>query len=265
MVENIAPFLAETALLTHGLYCIGNGELEKRLPREFPWLVWVDQGEIIMGGSTAFLSFRKQADELLRIDGSMLERACRNKMSGALTASGTMAAAVKWGIHLAVTAGMGGINNWEEGPVCHDLIALATMPVTLLATAPKDMMDLPATVNWLRKHGVALWGIDRDVCDGFVFTGAEVKLGGRFCGKLPDHGRTLILNEINRKERFTNRKILAEAMEWGEAAYAAGEYYHPAVNCALDQLTQGRNGEIQLQSFIDNMHLAYKLVMGSCG
>lgn len=254
------PFLVETALLNHGLSNIGHEELEKRLPREYPWLVWVDQGEIIIGDCPRFLSFRKGAHDLLRIDGGMLEKACQNKMSGALTASGTMAVAAKWGIPLAVTAGMGGLNNREGDEICHDLIALTTLPVTLLATAPKDMLDLPGTVKWLRDHGVLLWGTDRDVCDGFVFTGEEVKLDGKLCGKIPGRGVALILNGIDSHKRFTDRKILEQAIKNGEAAHAAGAYYHPAVNYTLDQLTHGKNGELQLNSLIDNIYLADKLV-----
>ena len=58
------------------------------------------------------------------------------KLSGALTASGTMAVAAKWGVPLAVTAGMGGIDN-PEVQICSDLTALVSLPVTLIAPHPR--------------------------------------------------------------------------------------------------------------------------------
>ena len=74
-MKEAIPFLIETALLTHGVTAISNEELLKCLPPEFPLLVWVDKGKIILE-ETLTLSFRDRAAELIRIDESKLEEAC---------------------------------------------------------------------------------------------------------------------------------------------------------------------------------------------
>ena len=199
----------------------------------------------------------------MRIDGNMLDQACQNKLSGALTASGTIAVAAKLRVPLVVTAGMGGIDKIEASRISNDLMALATFPVSVIATAPKDMINLSATVNWLKDHGIKVLGNCRDVCDGFVFSGETVKLNGKYSGTIPVQGRVLVLNSIPPERRFTDKKILAQAIARGEEARGSGHLFHPAVNRTLDELTGGRSGELQLQSFIDNNHLALAAQLSS--
>jgi pseudouridine-5'-phosphate glycosidase len=250
------PLLAETALLAHGLTTISNDKLRKQFPTNFSCLVWIDQGEIVTGNIESFLPFRDRGSELMRIDSGMLDQALQNKSSGALTASGTIAVAAKWGVPLIVTAGMGGIDRIEASRISNDLTALVTFPVSLIATAPKDMLNLPATLNWLKEQGIKVLGNGRDVCDGFVFFGETVRLSGKYSGTIPARGGVLVLNPITPELRFTDKKILDQAVARGEEARRKGHLFHPAVNKALDELTGGRSGEMQLQSFIDNIHLA---------
>jgi pseudouridine-5'-phosphate glycosidase len=258
-MEEVIPFLIETALLTHGLTATSNEELLKQMPAEFPWLVWVDKGKITLGGIADFLPFRNRATELIRIDGIKLEEACAKKMSGALTASGTMAVAAKWGVSMAVTAGMGGLDNPEGGQVCNDLTALTSLPVTLIATSPKDMLDINATIKWLTSRDITVLGNDRDVCDGYVFVGEKVKLTGKFAEKISNYERTLILNGIKSEKRIQDREILTQAVAKGIEAKAKGQFFHPAVNAALDEATEGKSGRIQLESLIANIYLAASL------
>lgn len=258
-MKEAIPFLIETALLTHGVTAISNEELLNHMPLEFPWLVWVDKGKITLGGIADFLPFRKRANDLIRIDQAKLAEACANRLSGALTASGTMAVAAKWGLPMAVTAGMGGIDNPEGGQICNDLTALASLPVTLIATSPKDMLDITVTIEWLTSHGVKVLGNDRDVCDGYVFVGEKVKLSGRLTGSISIGERMLILNAIPPDKRIQNREILTQSVAKGVEAKAKGQFFHPSVNAALDEATHGKSGRIQLESLIANIYLAASL------
>jgi len=255
-VRKAIPFLVETALLTHGLTRVGDEELLKLMPPEFPWLVWIDGGRITLGGVAYFLPFRQRAKDLLRIDQAKLEEACTQGLNGALTASGTMAVAAKWGIPFAVTAGMGGIDNLKSGQICSDLKSLTSLPVSLIATSPKDMLDIAATIEWLISHGIKVLGKGGDICDGYVFVGEKVKLNGRLPEQIPFGEKLLILNPIPTDKRIQNRKILEQAVMKGIEAKARGQFFHPAVNAALDELTGGRSGRIQLESLISNMYLA---------
>lgn len=106
------------------------------------------------------------------------EKAMKEKLSGALNALGTMAVCEKLGISLAVTCGMGGIGDIKGEKLCADLPALARIPVTLVSTGPKDMLDRKETISWLIQHKVKVLGAWRDYCTGYIFSGEKVELQG---------------------------------------------------------------------------------------
>ena len=99
----------------------------------------MSQGEIKIGDMEKYLFFREHADRIMRLNCETLEEAMKNRISGALTASGTMEVCRRNGIPVAVTCGMGGISKIKEEKLCSDLPALVNLPVILISTGPKDM------------------------------------------------------------------------------------------------------------------------------
>lgn len=251
-------FLVETALLTHGLKSIDNETLVELWPWEHRCIAWVDRGEIIIGNIKEFIGFRNRAEELIRIDKDIFMESCNNGISGALTASGTMMAAREKGIHIAVTAGMGGIGDIVGEELCADLPAIATMDITLIATSPKDVIDIEGTIKWLLEHNVSIWGKDTDTIDGFMLTGKPIKITGKYDGQ-PLKGRTLLLNPIPHEMRLKDLTIIEKAKNAGKEAEEIGEYYHPAANAMIDRLSFGKSSKLQLNSLIENSIWANEL------
>ncbi len=251
-------FLVETALLTHGLKSIDNETLVELWPWEHKCIAWVDKGEIIIGNIKEFIGFRNRAEELIRIDKDIFIESCNNGISGALTASGTMMAAKEKGIHIAVTAGMGGIGDIIGEELCADLPAIATMDITLIATSPKDVIDIEGTIKWLLEHNVSIWGKDTDTIDGFMLTGKPIKITGKYDGQ-PLKGRTLLLNPIPHEIRLKDLTIIEKAKNAGKEAEERGQYYHPAANAMIDRLSFGKSSEMQLNSLIENSIWANEL------
>ena len=114
-------YLAETCLLTHGLRSIDEAALQSAWPFPEARLAWVDRGELKTGTLQEYLPCRLRRSEYGRIDCDTLEKALQSGMSGALTASGTMAACRLLGVPLAVTCGMGGIGDIVGEELCPDL------------------------------------------------------------------------------------------------------------------------------------------------
>ena len=259
-------YLIETALLTHGLRSLTNNYLLENWTLPEALIAWIYKGEIKLGTITKYLSFRTEAQSAIRIDCSILENALKNGVSGALTASGTMAVCKKLGIPAAVTCGMGGIGEIKGEELCPDLPALAEIPIILISTGPKDMLERKATVSWLTSHGVQVIGANRGFCTGYLFHGEPVKLQGvlRSAGCRTKAGMPegelcpplLIINEIPEKLRVSDRQILTEAIIEGKRAEQEGRYYHPAANGKIDEMTNGYSSEIQLASLLDNARLA---------
>ena len=253
-------YLVETCLLTHGLKSITNEQIRKVWTETEENIAWVSEGEIKIGGMEEYLEFRNRAASVIRIDCFTLEKAIEEKLSGALTASGTMAVCKKYGIPLAVTCGMGGIGDIKEERLCPDLPALADLPVTLISTGPKDMLARKETIQWLTDNGVRVIGSDREFCTGYVFVGEKVELQGMLEKGVTDiQAPLLIIKEIPEEKRVEDRSILAEAVEEGKRAEKEGRYFHPAVNGRIDDLTKGYASFIQLESLLANAKLAKEL------
>ena len=148
--------------------------------------------------------------------------------------------------------------------LCPDLPALCQIPVALIATSPKDMLDIPATLAWLQARGVHLAGPD---CTGYLFVrppvalelpGTAVETAAQV-RQLTQDGGLLLLQPIPAAQRITDRSILEAAMAAGRAAEDAGAYYHPAANGEIDRRTGGVSSQIQLVSLQENIRLAASL------
>ena len=254
-------FLVETALLGQGLFSCTDEMVRsawcEKLPVDLQVLAWLWQGEIIIGCIDEFLQVRN-AEGMGRFNGYTLEQGQAERQSGFITAGGTMKIAADQGRKFVVSCGIGGVSG---GKISSDLPMLCGLPVVLVATAPKDMIDAAATVEYLRQEGYAVYGKDCAVHDGYLFVGQGVPLAGRLecsdCGKvrLPDKCK-LLLNPLPHAERLTDREILCRAVQAGEAAAASGKEFHPAVNKALDKMTDGMTSEKQLRSLVENIKFA---------
>lgn len=250
-------FLVETALLTHGMDSISNESLLGAWPFNDGNIAWLEAGEIIIGNIHEFVSFRQRAADVLRIDGAGLKKACADGKSGALTASGTMMVAKDYNIEVVVTAGMGGIGNIDGEKFCYDLTALKELPITLISTGPKDVVDAKATFQWLRDNQVVVNGYETAVYNGFVFTQPDLPIE-----MFQDWNQKpkLLLNPIAVEKRFKDKAIFDEGLKVAKAKQKEGYYFYPALNTALDALTKSRSTWLQLEALIENIKVAENLL-----
>ena len=254
-------FLVESALLTHGLLGISNEEMLTTWPEDIKNIAWMDNGEIVIGSMAEFIEFRKRAADYKRVNRGNFQECVDNRLSGALTASGTMEVCRRMGIGIAVTCGMGGFSKGAAEESCADLDALAEIPVVLIATSPKDMLDVRGSLEWLYEHGVTVTGVCSENCTGYLFCSTDVALDGGSAepDKIVVEAPMLILQKIPEEKRIVDMMILERAIEKGKMAEAEGKYFHPAVNGEIDRLTSGYSARIQLDSIIENAQLAEKL------
>lgn len=253
----IKDFLLESALLSQGLVSISAEEMERLWPPEFDNIAWLEKGQVKIGGMKKFLPFRAQK-ESRRIDYYHFEEAKAQGLSGALTASGTMRLAEELGIKLVVTCGIGGIGDIQGEEFCPDLPALAESPCSLLATSPKDLVNIEASLNWLRDHQVALIGINSRVCNGYLLKGENFRLDKSWDPRSqePRPQQGLFLNSIPESKRLADKHLLLEAFTAGKEAELKCLAFHPAANAYFDQATHGYSSRIQLESLIANARLA---------
>ncbi len=250
--------LVETALLGQGLPSINDSQIALLWPvSRLAVLVWLEQGKIVIGGINDFLRVRTHV-EWRRVDGCRLDEAMREGSSGFLTASAVMRVAVRTGAVTVVTAGMGGIRG---NVVSDDLECLSTLPVLLIATSPKDHLDIRGTLQYLRRNRVKVLGNKTNICNGFLFSGENILLDDVYKGEnlpelLAEKKGCLLLNPLASEFRMSDCGLLTQAAGEGEMALRQRQEYHPAVNAALDRLTNGRSSLLQLQALVANIEVA---------
>jgi len=254
-------YLVETALLGHGLKSVNDSLITSIWPEDVK-LAWIENGEIIIGDIQKFISVRRQSESWERIDGAQVLKNDYKGKNAFLTASGTMSVAKEINCPVVVTAGIGGIGDIVDEEICYDLPALSSMGITLIATSPKDMLDIEGTINWLHKNQVNIYGFNTDVCTGYICILDPIKLYKEISDidikNLPS-GCNLILNPIPHEKRLKDIRLLEGAILAGKNAEKNGKYYHPAVNAYFDKETKGVSSIMQLDSLISNIKLAKKI------
>lgn len=174
-VQSTSNFIVETALLGQGLASVSSKQIKKLWPDD-ALVTWLQKGRIILGSIEEFLRYKDQTKLWRRLDGLKLYEGIKEGVNGFLTASAAIVVARDLGYPIVVSAGIGGIGDIIEEHLCYDLPALAKTEITLVATSPKDMLDIPGTMGWLHNNRVKTFGVGTEFCDGYVFVGQKTQL-----------------------------------------------------------------------------------------
>jgi pseudouridine-5'-phosphate glycosidase len=86
---------------------------------------------------------------------------------GATTVATTSWIAHQVGIGVFSTGGVGGVHRGDLPDVSADLPELARLPVVVVCSGAKIILDLPATREWLETHGITLLGYGCDEMPAF--------------------------------------------------------------------------------------------------
>ena len=132
-----------TIAVVDGVVCVGLGDDE---------LVRVAEGEDVVKAS-------------IRDLGMVLAR----RTTGATTVASTSYLAHSAGIRVFATGGLGGVHRgagetWDESA---DLVALASVPVTVVCAGVKSILDVSATLERLETLSVTVVGYRTDTFPGF--------------------------------------------------------------------------------------------------
>ena len=251
--------LIETALLGHGLPSVTNDTI-KNLWKDYEdaALVWMENGKIKLGKMDEFLKIRGKK-QWKRISRKTVDESIKNLESGFLTASAVMKLAYERKIGIVVTAGMGGI---RKDTFSDDLYCLIEYPLMLIASSPKDSLDIDKTIKFLEKNEVRIMGYNTNISNGFIFKSDDISVEGMYefndYRSLVGKKGTLLLNPIPENERVKNNsEILLKAIDEGDNNI---KNFHPTVNFYLDKYTEGVASMLQLKAMISNLCIACNLV-----
>jgi len=243
--------LIDSAFLGQGMPMVKKEEILAKIG-QFPHVgvVWFAEGALWVAEPEDFFNWPKD-ESWQRLDSAKLG----GGFNGYCTGSVSMDVAADIGVGLVVTAGIGGVDR--QGKACSDIPSLAAYPGLLVATAPKDILDLSATIDAWRALKVRLYGWQTDRADGFLFCKKPVILDRVFPDK-KNENKGLLLCPIAHELRLQDLSILDDCCRIAEER-PAGESPHPAVNAYLAKVTGGKASYIQLEALRHNIEIALQV------
>lgn len=154
----------ESTVISHGLPYPQNIETAYKVESivrdsgATPATIAIFDGEVHVGlGDEHFerLVTDKQIRKVSRRD---LPIMLGKKLSGATTVATTLFIAHRAGIRVFSTGGIGGVHRGDKADVSADLPELARIPIIVVCSGAKIVLDLPATREWLETLGVTVLG-----------------------------------------------------------------------------------------------------------
>ena len=160
------PIVAlETAVLTHGLPFPTNIDLAKKMEssvieeKAIPATIGIVNGKVQIGLTEKQINLLGNPQTPKRkISQRDFGIAMVTEQNGGTTVGGTMVAASKAGIRIFATGGIGGVHREPAFDVSADLMALHNIPMIVVCSGAKSILDLPATLEVLESYGVPIIG-----------------------------------------------------------------------------------------------------------
>jgi pseudouridylate synthase len=173
-LERGRPLVAlESTVIAHGLPYPHNLDTARRMEaliREHgatPATIAILGGQVRVGlddGELASLARGRSCQKASRRD---LPSLVATGGDGATTVAATATIAHWAGIPLFATGGIGGVHRNAPFDISNDLPTLASVPVAVVCSGAKSILDLRATLEWLETAGVPVVGYGTDEFPAF--------------------------------------------------------------------------------------------------
>jgi len=273
-----APLVAlESALISHGLPYPKNVEtaqaMEEIIREEgaIPTTIGIIGGEPQVGLSREEVEWLARGSGVRKVSLRDLPAAVARGWDGGTTVSATLYLAHKAGIRVLATGGIGGVHRGEGWDLSADLFALARIPLVVVCSGAKAILDLPATLEWLETSGVPVIGYGADEFPAFysrssglpleqrVDTPQEVAEIARARDELGLSTAILVTVPLPEEEEVPSslvEEVLAKALEMAEVQGVRGGALTPFLLGRLNELTQGATLRANIALLKDNARVA---------
>ena len=250
----------ESTIIAHGLPWPDNFEVAQALEADvrrhgaIPATIAVLDGVACVGLSAAQLERVAREGRMLTKAGALdLAVMIARGLSAATTVSATCALAVRAGIRVFATGGIGGVHRGESGDVSNDLTTLAQSPIAVVSAGAKAILDLPRTIEMLETLGVLVLGFRTSAFPAFYTRDSGLALEHRVeeaeevariarARWAMGLGGVLIANPIPEAAALDAAAIdaaIASALESAAGEGVRGKAMTPYLLAKLAQVTQG--------------------------
>ena len=191
-LERRQPVVAlESALITHGLSYPANLEIARHMESvvrkegALPATIAVLDGAPQIGLSDDEMSHLARSADHDRAPNAPprkislrdLPAALAQGLSGGTTVAATMHLSQRAGIDVFATGGIGGVHRGHPEDVSADLTALGSIPITVVCSGAKAILDLPRTLERLETEGVPVVGYRTEAFPAFYSRRSGLRAG----------------------------------------------------------------------------------------
>lgn len=262
----------ESTVIAHGLPYPANIqtalELEAIAREEgvTPATIAVLGGVIRVGLSESEIEHLAKGEGIFKLGTRDLPGAIASGADGATTVSATAFAAVRAGIRVFVTGGIGGVHRGASMTmdISSDLWELANSSIIVICAGAKAILDLAATLEWLETHRVPVVGLGTDEFPGFYSrrTGLRVEridepeeIARRFEAQreLGLSGGMVVGVPVPAEYELDVNSEIEQAVREAEALGIRGKEVTPWLLARLDELTGGRSVKTNIELLKNNV------------
>ena len=221
--------------------------------------------------------------ERIALDEAVIKVSVRDlglAMAARRTAGTTVAAtsllAARAGIRVFATGGLGGVHRGfaESLDESADLTVLARTPITVVSAGVKSILDIPATLERLETHGVAVVGYRTSRFPAFYLTDSGEDLDWRLDSAteiaevmaardaVGDPAALLVANPLPRDRQLDpalHDRVLAEALAAADQGGVRGKAVTPFLLAYMQRATEGKSVEVNLDVVRGNIALAAEI------
>ena len=178
----------ETTVVTHGLPAplgVQTAAAMQQAVRDagaLPALIGILEGQARVGLTADELERLAATLGVMKVNLGNLASTVSTGHAGSTTVAATIAIAHQAGVGVMATGGIGGVHRdvTETGDVSADLTALARLPVAVVCSGARSVLDLARTVEALETLGVPVYGVGTDRFPAFHHRDSGLALDQRF-------------------------------------------------------------------------------------
>ena len=280
-LESQQPIVAlESTVIAHGLPRPKNLETARRLEqivREcggVPATIAMLAGDLRVGLETNDLDLLAQSDDIKKLSVRDLAIGVARKWNGATTVASTMWIAHRAGIQVFATGGIGGVHRGSLPDVSADLPQLAQIPIIVVCSGAKIVLDLPATREWLETNSVTVVGYGCDEMPAFYTRRSDLPVDVR-CDSPEDVVRifrtqadldlrsallvTIPVPTANEVESSLLQDVLEQSLAEAERKKIVGRDLTPFLLARMSETSQGATLRANIALLENNARVAAQI------
>lgn len=270
----------ESALITHGFAHPANLEIARRMEAAVreegaaPVTIAIIEGEVRIGLSDEELAQLASDETARKVSLCDLPIATAQGDSGGTTVAATMHLAHRAGIDVFATGGIGGVHRGHPEDVSADLSALGSIPITVVCSGAKAILDLPRTLEVLETRGVPVIGYGTESFPAFYSRRSGLKADARVETAEEIAGMAQARKELGLSAALLvgvpvpqadalppseAKAAIARAMEEAEAKGVSGKDLTPFLLARVVELTDGRAQRANEALLVNNARVAARI------